>query len=337
MQNTDPPNADAVICLNKEFSTTRMLTRQKPLIANQPSDKFETMLFLPEGQGRKGEGGLRTKGYFKYTLPGKPLISIITVVLNCEKHLEKTIQSILQQTYDNVEYIVIDGCSTDRTLDIIKKHEDNIDYWVSEKDNGIYDAMNKGIKLAVGNFIGLVNGDDIIYESVLETIADMAINNPDMGYTYGEVDLMGVYDRMFGRSTPLPRDAAMARLYQEMPYRHLSVFVAKRVYKAIGLFDTSFPIRADYDLVIRMIKSGCTGYEVPTVVGGFRCGGVSGDIRLHFETRRLLKKHGVPAWKRELNFIDSMTKTLSYVFLPRSLINFLRKFRKSMNVYHPDA
>jgi hypothetical protein len=111
-------------------------------IPAKEDEKFDTYLFLPEGENRQGEGGLRIKGYFKKSLDNKPSISIITVVYNGEKYLEETIKSVITQTYDNVEYIIIDGGSTDGTLDIIKKYEDYIDYWVSEKDGGMYNAIN---------------------------------------------------------------------------------------------------------------------------------------------------------------------------------------------------
>ncbi len=136
-----------MICLNESYSTTRLLTNEKPNIENSPDNKFDSVLFLPKGEDRKGEGGLRIKGYFKKSFEDKPLISIITVVFNGEKYLEETILSVINQSYDNIEYIIIDGGSTDGTIEIIKKYEDKINYWVSEKDKGIYDAMNKGILL----------------------------------------------------------------------------------------------------------------------------------------------------------------------------------------------
>ena len=98
------------------------------------------------------EGGLRTKSFRKTSEIGRPLVSIITVVRNGEKYLEEIIKSVINQTYNNVEYIIIDGGSTDGTLAIIKKYEDYIDYWASERDKGIYDAMNKGMDLAIGDF-----------------------------------------------------------------------------------------------------------------------------------------------------------------------------------------
>ncbi|WP_051179066.1 glycosyltransferase family 2 protein [Thermodesulfovibrio thiophilus] len=190
-------------CCNSKINIPQF-NIQNSTISGNPDDKFETMLFLPEGEGRQGEGGIRTKGYFKHSyklVDGKwfitdsdnnpvmpvpediqskikqylssnaqyqtpitylPLITVITVVYNGAKYLEETILSVINQTYPNVEYIIIDGGSTDGTLDIIKKYEDYIDYWVSEKDKGIYDAMNKGIMCANGKWLLFVNIGDIL-------------------------------------------------------------------------------------------------------------------------------------------------------------------------------
>jgi len=157
--------------LEPKYSTTCNVVYEKPVLDVNPENELETFLFYPEGVGRKGEGGLRTKGYFKApmnlfgeqsgTSVQKPLISIITVVFNGEQLLEKTIQSVINQTYDNVEYIIIDGGSTDRTIEIIQKYEHAIDYWISENDKGIYNAMNKGISLATGAWVNFMNGGDI--------------------------------------------------------------------------------------------------------------------------------------------------------------------------------
>ena len=122
----------------------------------------------------KIQGGLRTKGIFKSSSITKPLISVITVVLNGEKYLEESILSVIKQTYENVELIIIDGGSTDKTLNIIRKYENSIDFWISEQDSGIYNAMNKGIKLSTGDFIGFVGSDDYLYLDTLEKLAKVA-------------------------------------------------------------------------------------------------------------------------------------------------------------------
>lgn len=182
-----------MFCLDEKYSTTRCVTKEKPQIINRPEDKFETLLFLPPGEGRKGEGGLRTKGYFKKSYEDKPLISVITVVLNGEKYLEETILSVLSQTYDNVEYIIIDGGSTDGTLDIIKKYEHAIDYWVSEKDKGIYDAMNKGINVASGEWLNFMNaGDRFAENNILKLIYfEYFQNNSHVDFIYSDTILDG--------------------------------------------------------------------------------------------------------------------------------------------------
>ncbi len=114
-------------------------------------------------------GGLRTKGITKTSTPEKTLITVVTVVYNGATTLEQTIQSVVNQTYDNVEYIIIDGASTDASLDIIKKYEDKIDYWQSEPDKGIYDAMNKGCNNALGNYCIYLNcGDYFLTKDVLQ-------------------------------------------------------------------------------------------------------------------------------------------------------------------------
>jgi glycosyltransferase involved in cell wall biosynthesis len=150
-----------LICLDATYSTTRLLTREKAVSEDPPVSKIQSMLFLPPAPDRQGEGGLRTRGYFKHSLPGKPLLSVITVVLNGEQHLQETIQSVINQTYDNVEYIIIDGGSTDGTVGILKKYEDKIDYWLSEPDNGVYDAINKGLELISSCWINIMNCGDM--------------------------------------------------------------------------------------------------------------------------------------------------------------------------------
>jgi glycosyltransferase involved in cell wall biosynthesis len=116
-------------------------------------------------------GGLRTKGITKQSQPTMPLITVITVVRNGEKTLEQTILSVVNQTYGNIDYIIVDGASTDGTLDIIRKYEDKIDYWQSEPDEGIYSAMNKGIDLADGEWINFMNSGDCFVDcNVLNNI-----------------------------------------------------------------------------------------------------------------------------------------------------------------------
>jgi hypothetical protein len=147
-----------------DFSTTRNLHETPPVIISQPEEEVQIVLTLRSHPQRKGEGGLRTKGDFKH--PGndeKRLISVVTVVYNNVSYLEQTIQSVINQSTDHVEYIVIDGKSTDGTLELIQQYDEQIDYWVSEPDEGIYDAMNKAIKVASGDYMMFMNSGDLFF------------------------------------------------------------------------------------------------------------------------------------------------------------------------------
>ena len=278
------------ICLNEKYSTTRILTDKKTEIVTCSEDKFETVLFLPVKKNRIGEGGLRTKNYFKKSFKNKPLISIITVVYNGEKYLEKTIQSIINQTYNNVEYIIIDGGSTDGTLDIIKKYEDKIDYWVSEKDKGIYDAMNKGIQVSQGEIIGIVNADDYLYLDTILSISDLYCKY-QFNYTYGTLDCIDESGNKLYEISSIGINNIKYKIFKHMPYLHPTMFVSKHVYEEIGIYNTIYRLSADYDFVLRLIENNYKGVELSFKTGCFRVGGVSGGIETIKENYDLLLEH----------------------------------------------
>jgi len=125
----------------------------------------------------KVEGGLRCQNRDERFLPGKPVISIVTVVLNGENYLEETIQSVLDQTYENVEYIIIDGGSKDDTINIIRKYENKISYWMSEQDSGLYDGLSKGLLLARGSIIGYCNAGDYYHKAALGLVSELFTGN----------------------------------------------------------------------------------------------------------------------------------------------------------------
>ena len=151
-----------------------MYSTQQPPPPHKPSSKTTNKIVgkylqYPDfTKKRKAEGGLRLQGKYKENLPHAPLLTIITVVYNAEQVLEQTILSVLEQDYANVEYIIIDGASSDGTLDIIKKYENAIDYYISEPDDGIYYAMNKGIALASGQAINFMNAGDYFLRRYLD-------------------------------------------------------------------------------------------------------------------------------------------------------------------------
>ncbi len=159
-----PTELFSIVDSREKYATTIHLSEQVPTIDRT----FLTML-AAAGQT---QGGLRTQGLFKNIDTDLPLISIVTVVYNGEKYLEQTIQSVINQSYENLEYIIVDGGSIDRTLEIIAKYDSYINYWVSAPDNGIYNAMNKGTQLATGSHVLHLNADDLLFEpSCLEFLA----------------------------------------------------------------------------------------------------------------------------------------------------------------------
>ena len=263
-----------IICLNKNYSTTRLLTKEKPVIESCENDKFRSVLFLPEGEGRKGEGGLRTKGYFKKSYPDKPLITIITVVFNGEKYLEETIKSVINQTYDNVEYIIIDGGSTDGTLDIIKKYEDKIDYWVSEKDNGMYDALNKGFSISQGDICAWLNADDFYQKWALEYVALIMKKNKYVKWLTGIPVLYNEKGFIVYVSPPKTYFTTFIRmgLYKKGILGWLqqeSMFWRRELLEKVGYLNKNLKLAADYDLWIKFSKYENL-YTVKTILGGFR-------------------------------------------------------------------
>lgn len=148
-----------VECIDERFSTTRRLTRNRPNCPNLLSDMTFPSNLDSAQKGRSNEGGLRTIGLFK-SQEVEPIITVITVTLNDAQGLEEAILSVLNQTYTNIEYIIIDGGSSDETLAVLNKYAHAVDYWVSEPDRGIYDAMNKGLRASTGNWINFLNAKD---------------------------------------------------------------------------------------------------------------------------------------------------------------------------------
>ncbi len=201
-------------------------------------------------------------------------ISIITVTKNSEKFLVENINSLKNQSYKNFEHIIIDGKSTDKTLEIIKKHEDIIDYWVSESDNGLYDAMNKGIKVSTGDIIGILNSDDIYFSDALKLVNRYFSERENLDFLFGTVEkhklMHGYYpDRIkwtFGFYTT----------------HSVGFFIKKSSQMKVGFYDTRYKYSADYDLFYKMIvKKKMIGVATKKdeIFGKFRQGGLSSRIK----------------------------------------------------------
>ncbi len=173
-------------------------------------------------------------------------LSIITVSYNSAETIEQTIKSVLEQDYDNYEYIIIDGGSTDGTVDIIEKYADDLAYYVSEPDNGLYDAMNKGIAQARGDIIGIINSDDYYYPKAFKRVVRAFLEHKLKEYIFWGDVMYEVQGRVAGFRPDNRNIGAFAP--------HPSMFCPRCVYQNIGCYDTNFKLLADYDFMYRAIN-----------------------------------------------------------------------------------
>lgn len=220
-------------------------------------------------------------------------ISIITVCYNSASTIEKTIQSVASQRYQNIEYIIVDGNSKDNTIDIIKKHENNITKWISEPDKGLYDAMNKGLALATGDLIGILNSDDTFYSvNVVEEIAEFHENNN--------------IDASVGNIIQHKEDGKVVRMYSSkfwspeklrigfMP-PHPSIFFERKLFSKFGNYDLGFKIGADYELITRFFLKNNISWKYSNItttamlVGGLSSSGSSSYKLITKEIQKALK------------------------------------------------
>lgn len=199
-------------------------------------------------------------------LMDKPKVSVITVVFNGEKHLEQTILSVLGQSYPDIEYILIDGGSTDGSIGIIKKYAQHIAYWVSEKDQGISDAFNKGLAKATGEIVGMINADDW-YEP--EAVALAVSHIQGQGVCFGNMQLWKNEQKEFLMVGNLDY------LENEMSINHPTVFVRKSCYDQYGLFNVKYRCAMDYDLLLRLKINQVGFVYIPALMANMRWDGLS--------------------------------------------------------------
>jgi len=239
-------------------------------------------------------------------------VTIITVTFNSEKYLEDCILSVIAQRYGNIEHIIIDGKSKDRTTDIIRKYESRIAKWVSETDRGMYDAINKGMEMSTGDIIGILNSDDMLDgEDVIDTIVE-AFQQQKVDSIYGDLEYVD------------PEDIQkVQRIWKGKPYKrslfrsgwmpaHPTFYFKREVFEKFGGYETHFYSAADYELMCRyLFNHKISAYYIPKLLVKMRSGGQSNSslkIRLRANRRDFLamKKNKVP-----FPFLVSILKPLS--------------------------
>lgn len=226
------------------------------------------------------------------------IISIITVCYNAEKTIEKTITSVLNQDYNNIEYIIVDGNSTDKTMNIISNYRNKVDIIISENDNGIYDAINKGIKAASGEIIGILNADDILYNNhIITKIAEVFIESPELESVIGDIIFQDSFNKK--RRHYSSNQWSIHKFSSGYMPPHPSFYCKKNNFNKFGFYNTSFKIAADYELLIRFLKVHNLSYKyVPLIFvkmsfGGVSTRGISSFITINSEIFKACKLNGI--------------------------------------------
>jgi glycosyltransferase involved in cell wall biosynthesis len=229
-------------------------------------------------------------------------VSVITVVFNREKTIERAIQSVLSQTYPHIEYIIIDGASKDSTMQVVNSYKSNIAVIVSEKDNGMYDALNKGIQLATGDVVGILHADDqFAKNTIIEEVAAYLQAHTGIDAVYGDVGF--VKEETPGKIIRYYSSAIFnTNLFKWgfMP-AHPTFFCYRKFFEYYGGYRTDMDIAADFDLLVRFLRRHNlnTAYlpvmMVKMNIGGKSTSGIKSTIRINKEIKKILTEHKMPS------------------------------------------
>lgn len=281
--------------------------------------------------GRLAEGGRRLSGTLRENQNNAPLVSIITVCRNSGATIEQTIRSVLDQNYENIEHIVIDGASTDATLEILSRYAHHLEYYVSEPDKGLYFAMNKGLQLARGEYILILNSDDWYAPTCVDTLIK-AKQKFKVDFVSGLANYVDQNGELIRLQESVPFDAG---IYFRMPLRHETMLISSHLYNKFGPYDTRYFVNADRALTTKMYEAGVSHFEVKKPLMFFRDTGVSSTdmAKLYGERERMISRH-FPGLSAE----DVAVLGRLHLMRPKRLVSITRaydcaKFSKAAYAY----
>jgi glycosyltransferase involved in cell wall biosynthesis len=253
-------------------------------------------------------------------------VSIITASFNSERTIRDTIQSVLNQSYEDIEYIIIDGDSDDNTKNIISEFSNQIKF-VSEPDNGIYDAINKGIKLATGDIVGILNSDDFFPNNdVVKNVAFNFINNyNNIDLLYGDISFINIHHKIIRHYSAKNFNNKLF-MFGLMP-PHPSVYIKRSIYLKYGLYISSFKIASDFELLLRYLKINNLRYlYINSTIVYMRLGGVSNSS---LKNRFLLNKEILKACRLNSLTTNYFIIYCKYIF---RILEYLNPLFKKSNI-----
>ena len=306
-----------IIKKTNKFEKIKFFSQEVKILPTYQNDKFHNLLF-PEklSENNKVCGGARYNGLFKNSLKEFPLISIVMPNFK-EKNISKSIDSILNQNYPNIELIIIDGNSGDETTSIFKEYGNEIDIWVSEKDKNLWDAWNKGFLLARGDFVGIVDSSNVLYPNSLDILKKYIFENVEMDFLCGTVKKDNKIYAGF-------RPEDIFRQFNIIPSTVVGFYIKLTSLRKVGLLNINYKIQSDYDWLYRII--------VKNKMKGIRTKGneVFGDLG---ESNFSSKVSFFSALINELKIRFHNKQNISailFIFFGRITINFFNKVIKTI-------
>jgi len=260
-----------------------------------------------------------------------PKITVITPSFNQAEFLERTIKSVIDENYPNLEYIIMDGGSTDGSVEIIKKYEKYLTYWVSEKDNGQSHAINKGLKMARGDWVAWQNSDDIYYPGVFTAVAKAAKAYPKAGLIIGDMYLIDENDKII-RDMHYVSPSYQAMVAEGMVLSNQAAFWRREVHDAIGMMDESLHLGFDFDWFLRLTKN-VQAISVNRCLGAFRIHGMAKTQKMptkNAEIHKMIReRHNawMPKWKKSLYKAKRMLQLMArgdFAYVSRGLLHRLK-------------